>query len=232
LSYSSNCRLSPCPSRLFSSIGSRAIGTTPGLADDGSSSSAAVPAPDAAGDGEEDDDPCPPWQNPLHHNNPDYDTVFPEDFAPGAEMPVVPLPPFEEEGAEGKVLAPPHIHALADEIVRLNMLEVSELVKRMGNHFGFEDDDGGLADEGEGGEKEEEAAVEEKVIFDLKLMAFEPKGKIKVIKEVRGMTTLGLKEAKELVESAPAVVKKDMNKEEAEELKAKLEALGATIEIV
>lgn len=146
---------------------------------------------------------------------------------------MVPLPPFEADGAEGKVLAPPHVHALADEIVRLNMLEVKELLDRIGDHFGFEDNDvGGFADEGGGEEAKEEKVVEEKVIFELKLMAFEPKGKIKVIKEVRSVTSLGLKEAKELVEGAPAVVKKDMKKEDAEELKTKLEALGATIEII
>ena len=54
---------------------------------------------------------------------------------------------------------------------------------------------------------------------------------IKVIKEIRAITSLGLKEAKELVEGVPSVVKKDIKKEEAEELKAKLEELGATVEI-
>ena len=82
------------------------------------------------------------------------------------------------------------------------------------------------------GAKEEEAAAEEKTAFDLKLTGFDAKSKIKIIKEVRGMTSLGLKEAKELVEGAPATVKKDIKKEEAEELKGKLEALGATVEIV
>eukprot|EP00578_Thalassiosira_sp_NH16_P006109 CAMPEP_0181117486 /NCGR_PEP_ID=MMETSP1071-20121207/22550_1 /TAXON_ID=35127 /ORGANISM="Thalassiosira sp., Strain NH16" /LENGTH=107 /DNA_ID=CAMNT_0023201881 /DNA_START=304 /DNA_END=627 /DNA_ORIENTATION=+ len=78
----------------------------------------------------------------------------------------------------------------------------------------------------------EAAVVEEKTIFDLKLTGFDAKSKIKVIKEVRAITSLGLKEAKELVEGAPTNVKKDIQKEEAEELKAKLEKVGATIEIV
>mmetsp|Transcript_42611 Transcript_42611/g.90616 ORF Transcript_42611/g.90616 Transcript_42611/m.90616 type:complete len:273 (-) Transcript_42611:383-1201(-) len=179
---------------------------------------------------DEDSDPCPPWQNPLHHNNPDYENkVLAEDFSPGEEMPVVPLPPFESDGG---VLAPPHIHELADEIVRLNMLEVKELVDRIGDHFGFDDDAyaGGDDAGGEAGEAVEE--VVEKTAFDLKLTGFDAKGKIKVIKEVRGATSLGLKEAKELVEGAPTVIKKDMKKEEAEELKAKLEAVGAQMEIV
>jgi len=180
----------------------------------------------------EDDDACPPWQNPLHHNNPDYNgKVLAEDFEPGEEMPTVPLPPFSN--GEDKVLAAPHIHDLADEIVHMNMIEVKELVDRIGDHFGFEDGDAFGGDgEGSGEAAAEEVVVEEKTAFDLKLMAFEKKSKIKVIKEVRAVTSLGLKEAKELVEGAPTVVKKDMKMEEAEELKAKLEALGATIEIV
>ena len=157
---------------------------------------------------DKDDDPCPPWQNPLHHNNPDYQKVLAEDFAPGEEMPVVPLPPFEgDDDDDGKVLAPPHIHALADQVVSLNMLEVAELVQRIGDHFGFDEDDGyvdgGDGDGDGGGGAEEEAKVEEKTAFEVKLMGFDAKSKIKVIKEVRGVTSLGLKEAKELVEGAP-----------------------------
>jgi large subunit ribosomal protein L7/L12 len=125
-------------------------------------------------------------------------------------MPVVPLPPFEEDGDEDKVLAPPHLHQLADEIVRLNMLEVKELVDRIGDHFGFSDEDdymdmgggGGGGDDGEGAAAAQEAKVE-KTVFDLKLTGFDAKAKIKVIKEIRGITNLGLKEAKELVEGAP-----------------------------
>lgn len=75
-------------------------------------------------------------------------------------------------------------------------------------------------------------AVEEKTKFDLKLTGFDEKAKIKIIKEVRSITGLGLKEAKELVESAPKVVQKDMKKEDAEALKAKLEELGGQIELV
>jgi len=65
----------------------------------------------------------------------------------------------------------------------------------------------------------------------LKLTGFDAAAKIKVIKEIRAITSLGLKEAKELVETVPSVVKKGIKKEEAEELKAKLEALGATVDI-
>jgi len=207
-----------------SATSSRSISSTPRVLEDSKPADETIIKTE-----EEDDDPCPPWQNPLHHNNPDYDKILSEDFAPGEEMPLVPLPPF---GEEGKVSAPPHIHGLADEITQLNMLEVKELVDRIGEHFGFEDEDGFMGDEGGDGGAAEEEVVVEKTAFDLKLMAFDPKTKIKVIKEVRAMTSLGLKEAKELVEGAPTVVKKDIKKEEAEELKVKLEALGATIDIV
>lgn len=125
-------------------------------------------------------------------------------------MPVVPLPPFETPENEGKVLASPELHALADEIVRLSMLEVKELVDRVGDHFGLVDDDdddfaggGGGGGAGAGAEAEE---VVEKTLFDLKLTGFDEKSKIKVIKEIRGITALGLKEAKELVEGAPVRV--------------------------
>eukprot|EP00984_Skeletonema_dohrnii_P003313 scaffold1109_cov113-Skeletonema_dohrnii-CCMP3373.AAC.1 len=91
---------------------------------------------------------------------------------------------------------------------------------------------GGGGGGGNKGDDDEAApAAEEKTIFDLKLTGFDAKAKIKVIKEVRAITALGLKEAKELVEGAPSTVKKDIKMEEAEELKAKLEALGATVEI-
>ena len=77
----------------------------------------------------------------------------------------------------------------------------------------------------------EEEKKEEKKTIELKLVSYDEKSKIKVIKEIRTITNLGLKEAKDLVEGAPKVVKKDIKKEEAEELKAKLVAAGATVEI-
>jgi len=78
------------------------------------------------------------------------------------------------------------------------------------------------------------AAVEESgpKTVDLKLTGFDAKAKIKVIKEVRSLAGLGLKESKELVEGAPAIVQKDLKPEQAEELKAQLEAVGATVELV
>lgn len=88
---------------------------------------------------------------------------------------------------------------------------------------------------GKGGAAAEGEAAEEEVkkdTFDIKLTGFDDKSKIKVIKEVRAVFGLGLKEAKEMVDSAPKVLQKDLKTEAAEELKAKLEAVGATIELV
>jgi len=88
----------------------------------------------------------------------------------------------------------------------------------------------GSMDQQDSAQEEEEVKVE-KTAFDMKLVGFDAKAKIKVIKEVRAITGLGLKEAKELVENAPKVVMKEMKMEQAEELKAKLEAVGAQVEI-
>lgn len=83
----------------------------------------------------------------------------------------------------------------------------------------------------DGSSAESEEAGVEKTHYDLKLTGFDPKSKIKVIKEIRAMTSLGLKEAKAMVDGVPKVVKKDLKLEEADELKAKLEALGATVDL-
>ena len=121
-------------------------------------------------------------------------------------MPVVPLPPFSSP--DSNVDAPPHVHDLANEIIQLNLMELSQLMHRIGNHFGIDDGyfDGGEEDGEEGGEGAGEEAKVEKTTFDLKLEGFDAKAKIKVIKEIRAVTGLGLKEAKELVEGAPVSV--------------------------
>ena len=92
---------------------------------------------------------------------------------------------------------------------------------------------GGGAQQAEAAPAEEEKKEEpaEKTHFDLELVKFEASGKIKVIKEIRGIFGLGLKEAKELVESAPVWLKKEVAKEEAEELKEKLAGVGAEIRL-
>ncbi|KAK6125265.1 hypothetical protein DH2020_041009 [Rehmannia glutinosa] len=73
------------------------------------------------------------------------------------------------------------------------------------------------------------AAAKEKTAFDVKLEKFDPASKLKVIKEIRAFTDLGLKEAKDLVEKTPAVVKKGVTKEEAEKILEKLKEVGATV---
>jgi ribosomal protein L7/L12 len=83
-----------------------------------------------------------------------------------------------------------------------------------------------------GAEDDTAPPVEAKTIFDVKLMGFDAAAKIKVIKEVRAMAGLGLKEAKELVESAPAILQKGVKLEQAEEIKAKLIELGAQVDLV
>lgn len=173
---------------------------------------------------------CPEWQNPLHDEDPGKGKIMLDQFGSEETPEMVPLPPLDD--GSSKVLAPPHIHELADRIVRLNMIEVKELVDRIGEHFGIDDDDMNFASGG--GQEEvakEEAQEEERTAFDLKLTGFDAKSKIKVIKEIRAITALGLKDAKALVEGVPATVKNDIKMEEAEELKAKLEAVGATVEI-
>lgn len=182
--------------------------------------------------GGDDDDEVPMYQNPLHHNDPNKNKIMLEDYAEGETPPIVPLPPFDD--GSGKTIAAPELHNLAEEILTLNMFEMKELVDRVADHFELEDNDDDMlvgGGGGGGGPAAEEEVKEEKTAFDLKLTGFDAKSKIKVIKEVRAMTGLGLKEAKEMVEGAPKVVKKDIKKEEAEELKAKLEAVGATVDI-
>jgi len=80
-----------------------------------------------------------------------------------------------------------------------------------------------------GGAAEEEA--EEKTEFDVELTEFDAKGKVKIIKAVRGVTGLGLKDAKALVEGAPSVLKEAVSKDAAEEIKKEIEALGGKITI-
>ena len=123
-----------------------------------------------------------------------------------------------------------------DKILQLDLVEVHLLTELVNEKMGISP----LSDAqravmqaggGKGGAAAATEEVEEKTAFDLKLTGFDAKSKIKVIKEIRGITGLGLKEAKEMVEGAPKVVKKEIKMEEAEELKAKLEAVGATCEI-
>lgn len=116
---------------------------------------------------------------------------------------------------------------IVETLSALTVLEAAELSKKLEEHWGVSAAAPVAAAAAPGAAVE---AAEEKDEFDVVLTAFGEK-KINVIKEVRGITGLGLKEAKELVESAPKAVKEAVSKSEAEELKAKLEAAGATVEL-
>ena len=116
-------------------------------------------------------------------------------------------------------------------ISNMSVLELSEMVKELEEKFGVSAAAAAVAaTPAAGGAAGGEAAAEEKTEFDVILTSFGDK-KINVIKEVRAITGLGLKEAKEFVESCPKVVKEGVSTEEAEEIKKKLEEAGASAEI-
>ena len=116
-----------------------------------------------------------------------------------------------------------------DFIANMSVLEMSELVKKMEEKFGISAAAAAVAAPAAAGGVAD-APAEEKSEFDVILTSFGEK-KINVIKEVRGITGLGLKEAKEAVEAAPKAIKEGVSKEEAEEVKKKLEEAGASAEI-
>ena len=111
-------------------------------------------------------------------------------------------------------MASEKITAILDEIKSLTILEVADLVKALEEEFGVS----------------AAPVAEEKTEFDVVLASFGDK-KLDVIKAVREITGLGLKEAKELVEGAPKTVKEAVAKDEAEKIKETLTAVGATVEI-
>ena len=119
---------------------------------------------------------------------------------------------------------------LVEELSKLTVLEAAELSKRLEDEWGVSAA-APVAVAAVGGAAGGDAApAEEKTEFDVILASVGDK-KINVIKEVRGITGLGLKEAKDLVEGAPKPVKEGASKDEAEEIKAKLEGVGATVEL-
>jgi len=119
---------------------------------------------------------------------------------------------------------------LGDKIVALTLMQAKELGDYLKEVYGIEPAAGGaVMVAGPAGEQKAEA-VEEKTTFDVVLKEFGDK-KIQVIKEVRALTGLGLKEAKDLVEGAPKPVKQGVSKDEAEAAKKQLEGAGAVVEI-
>ena len=121
---------------------------------------------------------------------------------------------------------------LGDKIVGLTLLQARQLADYLKDVHGIEPASGGvvMAAPGAGGGAEE-AAAEEQTEFDVILTGFADGAKIPVIKVVRAATTLGLKEAKELVEGAPKPVKEGIPEEEAKKLKEEIEGAGGSCEI-
>jgi large subunit ribosomal protein L7/L12 len=122
------------------------------------------------------------------------------------------------------------IKKIGDKIVALTLMQAKELGDYLKEEYGIEPAAGGavvMAGPAAQGQAEEQ---EEKTSFDVILKEFGDK-KIQVIKEVRALTGLGLKEAKELVESVPKPVKEGLSKEDAEAARKKLEEVGAVVEI-
>ncbi len=120
---------------------------------------------------------------------------------------------------------------LAEEIVGLTLLEAQALKNILKDEYGIEPAAGGaVMVAGAAGGDAGGAAEEEQTEFDV-ILKSHGASKINVIKEVRGITGLGLKEAKELVEAGGKAVKEGVSKDEAEEIKGKLEAAGAEVEV-
>ena len=124
-------------------------------------------------------------------------------------------------------MAAEKITALIEEVKALTVLELSELVKALEEEFGVSAAAMAAPAAGAGAAE----AVEEKTEFDVILAGFDAAAKIKVIKVVREITGQGLAEAKATVEGAPKALKEGVSKDEAEELKKKLEEVGAKVEL-
>jgi len=128
------------------------------------------------------------------------------------------------------------LEKIAEDLSSLTVLEAAELSKMLEEKWGVQASAGGGmmmmpgAVPGAAAAESDDGAAEEQTEFDVILSSFGDK-KINVIKEVRAITGLGLKEAKDLVEGAPKPVKEGASKDEAEEIKKKLEEVGASVEL-
>jgi len=121
------------------------------------------------------------------------------------------------------------VKTIAESLVNLTIKEVTELVTIMKDEYGIEPAAAAVAVAGGGGGGDEGGAAA-KTDFDIELQSAGG-SKLKVVKEVKTLLGLGLKEAKELVDGAPAVIKSGVAKDEAESIKAALEEAGATVEL-
>lgn len=156
--------------------------------------------------------------------------IFTQNYTTPSQESTTKQPPSEQVGK------------IVDELSGLTLLEVMDLTEvlrqkmdvkempimaMMMPGMGFGGGMKGAGKHGAGGKGEEKK--EEKLVFDVKLEGFDAAAKIKVIKEVRGFTDLGLKEAKDLVEKAPSLLKKGVTKEEAENIIQKMKEVGAKV---
>ena len=157
-----------------------------------------------------------------------------EEAAPAAEETKEEAAPAAEEAAstddsssdvDESVEVPEEFKALVEQVEKMTVLELHELVKVLEKRFGVSASAVAVAAPGAGGG---DAGGEEQSSFNVELTDAGGQ-KIAVIKVVKEACGLGLKEAKEMVDGAPAVVKEGLKKEEAEELKGKLEEAGATV---
>ena len=127
-------------------------------------------------------------------------------------------------------MATAKLEELIKSIETMSVLELSDLVKALEEKFGVSANVAMAATPSAAGAAGAAPAAEEKSVFTV-VLASAGANKIAVIKEVRTITNLGLKEAKDLVDAAPKAIKEGANKEEAAEIKKKLEAAGATVEL-
>jgi large subunit ribosomal protein L7/L12 len=123
-----------------------------------------------------------------------------------------------------------NIKQIGDSIVKLTLMQAKELADYLKQEYGIEPAAGGAVMVA-GPAAAAAAPVEEKTTFNVVLKAFAADKKIGIIKEVRALTGLGLKEAKDLVEGAPKTVKENVSKDEANAAKKQLEDAGATVEL-
>ena len=122
--------------------------------------------------------------------------------------------------------------SVIEYIKNLKLGEVKDLIEKLEDELGVSASAPVMAIAGGGAGGAAEEAVEEKTEFDVELTELsDAKAKVKVIKEVRGITGLGLKDAKALVEGAPAIIKEAVSKDAAEEIKKKVEAVGGKVTI-
>ena len=122
------------------------------------------------------------------------------------------------------------VKALAEQLVELTIKDVTELVQIMKDEYGIEPAAAAVAVAGGGGGDAAGGAAAEQTEFDVVLESAGA-SKLKVVKEVKTLLGLGLKDAKEMVDGAPATIKAGVDKAEAESIKEALEAAGATVEL-